>query len=107
MSDMFCEYVALRLRDGSIGAVVARSAMELHLFAAVVGKSEGRPGFVSDALLSTLDGVDTATCALELEMEGLWLRVDRGYRLNALRLSPVSTDSAPRTRWAYRDRRGE
>jgi hypothetical protein len=107
MSDMFRVYVALRLRDGSTGAVV-RSAMELHLFAAVVGKFEGRPGFVSDALLSTLDGVDTATCALELEIEGLWVRVDSGYRLNAPRLSrAVSTDSEATHRWARRHLRGE
>ena len=105
MADL--QFVALRLRDGTVAAVVARAALELHLLAAVVARSGGHPGFVSDVFLSTLDGVDTSHHALELEMEGLWKRCDTGYEFSAPWVDPdVKTGTAPQVPKGHRHRRG-
>jgi hypothetical protein len=91
MADKSVDFIALRLRDGTIGAVVSRAALELHLLAAAIGRSDGRRRFVSDAFLSTLDGVDTTTYALELQTAGVWLRSDDGgYHLSAPWLNRVA-----------------
>jgi hypothetical protein len=84
MADNQIDYIALRLRDGTIGAVITRTALELHLLAAAVARSDGRRMVISDAFLSTLAGVDTTTYALELETAGMWQRTDDGgYRFSA------------------------
>lgn len=91
MADKRITYIALRLRDGSIGAVITRGALELHLLAAAIARSDGRRRFVSDAFLSTLHGVDTTTYALELETAGVWQRTDDGgYQFSAPWLNRVA-----------------
>ena len=90
MADKRIEFIALRLRDGTIGAVITREALELHLLAAAIARSDGRRLFASDAFLSTLHGVDTTTYALELETAGVWQRTDDGYRFSAPWLNRVA-----------------
>jgi hypothetical protein len=108
MADKRIEYIALRLHDGTIGAVITREALELHLLAAVIARSDGRERFVSDAFLATLRGVDTTTYALELESAGVWQRTDdSGYRFSAPWLNRVAyTDSRRRRPPSQRDPHG-
>lgn len=99
MADKRIDFIALRLRDGTIGAVITRAALELHLLAAAVARSDGRRRFISDESLSALRGVDTTTYAIELETAGVWQRTDDdGYRFSAHWLNRVAyPDSRRRT----------
>jgi hypothetical protein len=74
------EFITLQQVDGRVIAVVSRESLALYAEAAEAALWFGQPGCISDLCLSTLD-VDTTTYALELEMEGLWLRIGGGYRM--------------------------
>lgn len=91
MADKRIDFIALRLRDGTIGAVITRAALELHLIAAAIARSDGRRRFIGDEFLSSLQGVDTTTYALELETAGVWQRSDDGgYHFSAPWLNRVA-----------------
>ena len=70
--------VAFWDREGT--CVISAAAFQPHSFGVVQSVREGNPGIIGDDYLNGLT-VETTLIAAELELEGLWERVDGGYRV--------------------------
>lgn len=60
---------------------LSREAFQLHSFGALSAYKDGYPSFVSDEYLNAVAAETTSTAA-ELCVNGLWERVDGGYRIH-------------------------
>lgn len=57
---------------------ITRAAFILNSFAAVIAQRDGHPGFVTEEYLNSISA-ETTLAAAELELVGMWERVDGGY----------------------------
>jgi hypothetical protein len=96
------EFVTLQRMDGSTVAVLDLQTLALYLESTEAAIWLGQPGFVSDEYLATVDA-DTTTCALELELEGLWVRIDVGYYNVGDRTNIATQDSLQLPRSVHPD----
>lgn len=69
-------------------AELSTTAAHLHLCAALVAAHTGRPGYVPDAFLATIDE-DVTLALIELPLTGLWVRAGDGYQIPARELRRV------------------
>jgi hypothetical protein len=81
---------------------VSPSAYDIHERAVAAAKRTEYPAFIADIDLDALaPGRVTTMAALELSLEGLWLRARDGYVLADPDLLDRAADHAPR-RWLRR-----